>query len=267
MTISQLKKGHLIHVQYGHGSRILFAFHGFGQDKSFFKAWEKKLGKWYTIYAFDLFYHGESTRPRGKLSKAEWKEYLSEVIEKNHIESFSILGYSLGGRFAIATALSFPGITKELILIAPDGVFLTLWFKLATTPGTKLMFKYLMSHPDKLEKLIRFNKRVRIVNQYIADFMRKEMGTSESRKRIYTSWNHFKSLGYKRGKLIAMFRQHTFKRRIILGKKDYVINPQGILPIIDKMGNFEVHILDKKHHQLLDDEIVDLICETSNLNP
>jgi len=266
VTIGQINKGHLIYAKHGTGNSILFAFHGFGQDKSFFQSWEKKLGDRYTIYAFDLFYHGESTRPPGKLSKKEWKEYLSEVIEENQIKYFSILGYSLGGRFAINTALSFPDMTEELILIAPDGIFLTVWFKLATTPIIRLVFKYLMSNPEKLERLIQFNKRARIVNQYIADFMRKEMGTPENRKRIYTSWNHFKSLGYKRGKLIAMFQEHTFKRRIILGAKDYVIKPEGILPIIDKMGNFEIHILNKKHHQLLDDEIVDLIVEKSNLN-
>ncbi|MEP5613395.1 MAG: alpha/beta hydrolase [Cyclobacteriaceae bacterium] len=267
MTNSQHHEGHLIYAKFGRGTRVLFAFHGFGQDKSFFKSWEEKLGSEYTIYAFDLFYHGESRRKQSKLSKEEWALYIKEAIERNEIDHFSILGYSLGGRFAIATALAFPKMTEELILIAPDGIFLSIWFKLATTPGVRLIFKYFMSNPDKLENLIRFNERINVVNRYIADFIRKEMGTPENRKRVYISWNHFKSLGYKRGKLIAMFNKYTFKRKIILGSKDYVIKPKGILPIIEKMGGFEIHVLDKKHHQLLDDEVVFLINQTTNLKP
>ncbi len=255
----------LIYSKIGNGNQILLAFHGFGQDKNFFNSWRKKLGDKYTIYAFDLFYHGESHRQYKKLSKQEWKDHIIKVIEKEGIEQFTLLGYSLGGRFAVATALSFPNMTKEIILIAPDGIYLTIWFKLATTPIVRSAFKYMMLNPDKLEKWIRFNDKVRIVNKYIADFIRKEMGTPESRKRVYISWNYFKSIGYKRGKLIALFQKHTFKRRIILGSKDYVIKPKSILPIIEKMGNFEVTILDKKHHQLLDEDTVNLIRQYSNL--
>ncbi len=254
----------LVYSKIGTGNQILFAFHGFGQDKSFFSSWQSKLGSKYTIYAFDLFYHGESYRPNRRLLKQEWKEHLALVIEKERIDHFSVLGYSLGGRFAVASALLFPSKIKEIILIAPDGIFLTIWFKLATTPIIKQGFKYMMLNPDKLEKWIRFNEKVKIVNKYIADFIRKEMGTPEDRKRVYISWNYFKSIGYKRGTLIALFQKHTFKRRIILGSNDYVIKPKAILPIIEKMGNFEVDILDKKHHQLLDDETVNLIAQYTN---
>lgn len=258
--------GHLSYKKIGTGPRVLFAFHGFGQDKSIFDSWEAALSETYTIYACDLFYHGESTRPLNKLSKEEWKTFISQVMEKNGITSFSLLGYSLGGRFAISTALSFPQRTEELFLIAPDGIFLSIWFKLATTPGIKLLFKYFMLNPDKLEKWLQFNEKVKVVNKYIADFVRKEMGTPENRKRVYISWNYFKSLGYKRSTLIAKFKQYQFRRRIIIGSKDYVITPKGILPIIDKMTKFEVHILEKKHHQLLGEDVANLISNQKDSN-
>ncbi len=249
----------LSYKKIGGGNKILFAFHGFGQDKNFFDSWEEKLGQIYTIYSFDLFYHGESVRPNKKLTKREWMEHVEKIIQQEHIREFTLLGYSLGGRFAVATALSFPTITEEVILIAPDGVYLTIWFKLATTPIIRQAFKYMMLNPDKLEKWIRFNERTRIVNKYIGDFIRKELGTPENRKRVYISWNYFETLGYKRGRLIAEFQRHDFKRRIILGSKDYVIKPEHILPIIEKMGKFEVNVLEKKHHQLLDAEVSDLL--------
>lgn len=259
MTKVEYQNGQLFYAKYGTGNQILLAFHGFGQDNTVFKDWENILAKKYTIYAFDLFYHGESHRTYGKLKKEEWKQWMELFLRKEQISQFDVLGYSLGGRFAIATALNYPKNTSEVILIASDGVFKTIWFKLATTPGIRLIWKYLMLHPDKLEKWIAFNDRYKIINRYVADFVRKEMGSPENRKKVYISWNHFKSLGYSKWQLIKQFNMYFFDRRIILGSKDHIIKTKDILPIIKKMEGFEVEIISKKHHQLLDLEVAKLI--------
>lgn len=261
MTKVDMQNGQLVYTKFGSGDKILLAFHGFGQDKTIFKEWGEVLGEKYTIYAFDLFYHGDSTRKFGKLKKEEWKQFMDQFIQQENITKFSLLGYSLGGRFAISTAVSFPEKTEELVLIATDGIFKTIWFKLATTPGIQLIWKYLMLHPHRLEQWIAFNDRFNIINRYVADFVRKEMGSAENRKRVYISWNHFKSLGYTKRQLIKAFKEHSFKRRIILGSKDHIIKTEDILPIIHKMGRFKVNILPKKHHQLLGDDVSILLKE------
>lgn len=254
-----------MYERFGKGEKVLFAFHGFGQDRSIFRSWERKLGKIYTLYAFDLFNHGESSDSRQNLSKRTWKLHIDQVLKKNGIDKFSVLGYSLGGRFALSTALSFPKQIEEIILIAPDGIFLTLWFKLATTPGIRFVFKYMMENPDRLEKWIQYNDKVKIVNKYVSDFIRKELNSKENRSRVYISWNHFKTLGYKRRILIKKFQELTFKKSIILGSKDHIIRPVDILPIVDQMGGFEINVLKKKHHQLLDRDVAELIAEKSIL--
>lgn len=259
MTNKTSMAGNLSYKKIGSGPSTLLAFHGFGQDKHIFDTWESHLEKKYTIYSFDLFYHGESTRPYGRLEKKEWEAYLTRFLATKHIQNFSVLGYSLGGRFAICSALSFPEKTEELILIATDGIYKTIWFKLATTPGIRLIWKYLMLNPDRLEKWITFNDRAKIINKYVANFVRKEMGTAENRKRVYISWNHFKTLGYSKHQLIKAFNRYSFKRRVILGSKDHIIRTQDILPIIKKMGGFKVDILSKKHHQLLHEEVASLL--------
>ena len=255
MTKVVTANGQLVYTKYEGGKKILLAFHGFGQDKSVFKEWIQVLEGEYTIYAFDLFYHGESSREYGSLSKKEWSHYLTDFLYEESIDSFSLLGFSLGGRFAIASSLAFPERVNQLILIAPDGVFLTIWFKLATNPTIKWLFKYFMLNPGKLDKLLDFNRRYKLVNPYIEDFVKKEMGSPENRKRVYISWNHFKSLGYSKKVLVKEFNKYDFERRIILGSKDHVIKPKDILPIIENMGNFKVDILPIKHHQLVKPEV------------
>ena len=264
MTKINLETGQLVYSKIGSGPRVLLVFHGFGQDKSIFLDWERHLGQFYTIYSFDLFYHGESTRNHSKLTKKEWKSYLSEFLKIERIASFSVLGYSLGGRFAIATSLEFTAKTNELILIGPDGVFLTFWFKLVTNPMINWLFKFVMVHPTRLDRLMAFNQKIKVVDSYLADFIKKEMGDQANRKRVYISWNHFKSLGYHRKELIESFKKHTFKRRIILGNKDQIIRPDQILPIIHKMGAFKVDILPFKHHQLINQKVAKLLIPNTN---
>ncbi len=263
MTKVELVNGQLHYSIYPGGERILLAFHGFGQDNKIFDSWSKILQPEYTIYAFDIFYHGKSTRNYGSLSKKEWAEYLKTFLQKEGIKEFTIVGFSLGGRFAISSALSFPKQTQELILIAPDGVFLTIWFKLATNPSIRWVFKYFMLNPEKLERLLRFNDKYKIVSSYLRDFVQKELGNPENRKRVYISWNHFKTLGYSKRQLAKGFKSAQFKRRIILGEMDHIIKPAKILPIIKTMGEFEVDILSMKHHQLVKPEVAKLILKST----
>ncbi len=259
MTSVTRANGQLFYEIFGDGPKVLIAFHGFGQDRNIFLSWSQKLKSQYKILALDLFFHGSSTRNSERLSKTEWNEWLDLILEKEQINRFSVLGYSLGGRFAICTAILKSDQIDELTLIAPDGIFLTPWYKLVTTPGLRLFLKYLLLRSDRLEQLIKINKRTKLVNAYVADFVQKEMGDEENRKRIYLSWNCFKYLGYTKKELAATFGKAKFNRKIILGSKDYVIHPKDISPIIENMGSFQVHILPLKHHQLIKPEVADYL--------
>lgn len=254
MTNVSFKNGLLHYHKIGNGENILLAFHGFGQDGGVFKDWGKSLNN-YTIYAFDLFHHGKSKRASQPLSKAEWKEILTQFLEKEGINEFSLFGFSLGGRFAIASCLAYPEQVKQLYLAAPDGIFLTIWFKLATTPVLRLIFKYLMTEPNALEKWISVAQKTRIVNQYVIDFVKKELGEAKNRKKVYDSWNDFKALGYSKKDLTSNFKSLSLKRTLILGDRDYVIKPTSILPIIHNMERFSIERLPLKHHQLLKESI------------
>ena len=44
--------------KFGKGDDVLLAFHGYGQDSSWFEHLEELLGDKYTILAFDLAFHG-----------------------------------------------------------------------------------------------------------------------------------------------------------------------------------------------------------------
>ena len=259
MTFIETKNGHLYYEKYPGGEKKLLLFHGFGQDHRIFQDWIPVLTPLYTVYSFDLFYHGKSNRTHGALSKEDWKQTLDTFLEKEMILHFSIIGFSLGGRFAIASAIIFRERLEKITLIAPDAIFLSIWYKLATYPGIRRIFRYVMHHPKRLDQLVNINEHVKLINPYLGDFVRKELGDLEKRVKVYRSWNDFKSLGYLKTDIYTAFRQSNFKKQIILGSKDRIIHPKDILPSIKQMGKFEVNILPLKHHQLIKVEVAKLI--------
>ena len=62
----------------GSGPHVLLAFHGIGQEGiSCFGTFEKHLGSYYTIYAFDLFFHGKSNASDEQLiTKESWAKLI-----------------------------------------------------------------------------------------------------------------------------------------------------------------------------------------------
>jgi len=250
----------LAYSKHGNKEEIICLFHGFGQDRHIFNSWLPELTKKYTVYAFDLFYHGESTRKYGALSKKEWKENFDEFLIENNIDKFSVLGFSLGGRFATATAVTFQDRLDHLYLLAPDAIYLTPWFHAATFPGLKMIFKYYMLRPKRMERLILRSVKFGIVSKYIAEFVKRELSDAENQKRVYISWNHFKPLGYSHRQLRKHLKGSSFKKTLIIGSKDFVIPPRKILPIL-KGCDFKEIILEKKHHQLVKEDVVVFVIE------
>src|SRR5688500_16753590 len=124
----------LHYAKTGNGDKHLLVFHGFGQDMNVFEFLANSLSRHYTFYVFDLYFHGKSYWANGEqtLTKGEWKEIMKIFFSQNQIGNFSVAAFSLGGKFALATLESFPDKTKEIFLIAPDGIKTSFWYNLAT---------------------------------------------------------------------------------------------------------------------------------------
>ncbi|MBC7893637.1 MAG: alpha/beta hydrolase, partial [Sphingobacteriaceae bacterium] len=119
------RHGDSIHLRYrsfGSGPRTLLAFHGMGQSGAAFSSLGTVLGDTFTTYAFDLFFHGESSGLNEPLSKPFWAELLRRFLAEKKVERFSVAGFSLGGRLALATLETLYDRIDEVILVAPDGL-------------------------------------------------------------------------------------------------------------------------------------------------
>ncbi len=234
----------------GGGEEALVLFHGFGQDGNSFSAQILQLRQRFTIYTFDLFYHGKSTRPDSILDPLEWQMIFKTFLKEESITHFHVAGYSMGGRFAILTTHQFPKQVKRLYLMAPDGVYRSPWYRLAIL--FKSIFRLLMYHPTRFQQLLDTAEILRLAPASLIKFSRRELAASDNRVKVYRSWVYFKSIFLPHQVIQSSLRSSGVKVDLFLGRKDYIIPAEQVAPIFEHLENVATHILDKRHHHITD---------------
>ena len=97
---------------------VIVFLHGFtGSTATWTKIVDLLDGEYKTI-AVDLTGHGKTTVPKepSRYSMAEQIADLEELVDKLKLKSFTIVGYSMGGRVALAYAHRYPERVSSLIL-------------------------------------------------------------------------------------------------------------------------------------------------------
>jgi pimeloyl-ACP methyl ester carboxylesterase len=232
----------MAHLHYTRtGDKALLMFHGYGQDASVFKDIEG--------YSIDLFFHGGSKWNKGEepLEKNEWKQIVSEFLEQNNIKDFSVLGFSMGARFALATLEAFPDRVKEIILLAPDGIKTSPWYSLATYPiAFRKFFKSMISNHARFSRIARISNQLGLIDKGVLRFVEAQMDSEEKRKRVYYSWVVFRHLKFDVKKIAAMIDQYNIKIRLYVGKYDKIITAKNMKGLTSN-----VQIIEAGHNDLI----------------
>lgn len=246
---------HLLHyVKAGNGKKPLLVFHGFGQDHTLYIPLLKQLSGDYTLYIVDLFFHGKSTWGDGErpLSKETWNNILQTIFQDEGISSFSILAYSLGGKFALATLEGFPNQVKEMFLVAPDGIHKNIWYSLATSSQLfRRFFRGMISNQNRFQKIAGKIDRLDIIDKSVIRFADYQMGTEEKRKRVYYSWVVFRHLTFNLKTIGKLINQHSIRLTVITGRHDHVIRPESMNALLRHVKKYKFEILDAGHSGLV----------------
>jgi pimeloyl-ACP methyl ester carboxylesterase len=245
--------GPLCYGQYGSGPKSLLVFHGFGQDHSIALPLASSIQEQYTVYSFDLPYHGNSKWSASQ--QLVTKEIITKIFEKwlydCQITEFSVFGYSMGGKFAISLAESFPEKVKNLILVAPDGIFKSHWYRLATSWPIKFLFHQIIDRPGAFFLITKVIRMTRLVPEKLVQFGESQMAKKELRSMVYYTWINFQQLFIDRKVLKKSISTGDLQATLILGKLDRLINPKKLIPIINGVG-FDVNLLEAGHAKVLE---------------
>ena len=244
----------------GHGPHTLLAFHGVCQTgRGCFLPFVAYLSDYYTIYAFDLVHHGKSVQndepfsDHDVVTKAGLTVYLRDFLVENRIGRFDVVGFSIGGRFALATAEAFPSQLDRLLLIAPDGVVEHPLYRLATRYGpTRWLYRTIIHQPEPLFALADLGQKVGLIPKSTVNFTRYMLATPESRQVIYRSWVSFRKLSFAMPALYATLRAERVRVWLFMGKHDAALPVEKLKSFADLLPREQCIILEASHARLVE---------------
>jgi len=257
----------------GHGPNILLAFHGIGQDGiSCFQPFANQLQSHYTIYAFDLFFHGKSIEAstinfskNEIITKEIWTQTIQEFLIKENISRFDVAGFSMGGRFALATLEAFSTQINKVFLIAPDGISEHPLYTLASRfKPTRNLFRWFMQNPKTFFKAVNIFQKAGLVHSSLYRFAQNVLNTPEKRQSIYNSWVAFRKLNFDIPELYKKIQADQVDLYLFVGKYDKLLKVSAVKQLADILPPDRFIILQSGHSQLVEKVAVYLNQATNN---
>lgn len=244
----------------GNGEKTLICFHGFGQNLMVFNDLSSGLVD-HQVVSVNLFYHGKSVRQGGSkyLLQEEWKNIFARFLNHLNIDRFSVLGYSLGGRYTSSTLKSFENRIDHCLLIAPDGIVKRSSYEFATFPlGSEQLFGFFMRNPKPFFIFLDLLEKTKMFNQWTIDFSRAQLQDKDQRMRVYHSWITLRKFRMRQAQLIQRINTGNFKTTVIFGKYDKIIQPERHFYFLNQIPEAKVIILDTGHTKLLNESFAEV---------
>lgn len=257
MDLSMTIDGKDIRLHYfwqGSGEKVLFTFHGFGQNGLSMHPLSEALGHAYRICHVDIFYHGRSywNESLGPVTKSHWKQIMEKLLQEETIGRFDMAAFSMGGKFLLCTLEIFPERTDRIILIAPDGIRTSTWYSLASYPVVfRSYFRSMIVKPWRFYTLVRWLQRLRLLDRGIAKFASTQMDTRRKRRRVYFSWVMFRQLRFNLKKIAGLINRHQIDCEFYLGIHDRIITENGMKRLTRYLTDHQMYVLKTGHNQLI----------------
>jgi len=247
-------RGRVAFRVFGSGPAVMLAFHGFGQDSTAYTPFLNQPNSGFTVYAIDLFLHGKSELTDGPmLTKADWQQLIRGFLQTQHINRFSLAGFSLGGRFALAALDAFADRIDQLWLIAPDGITRSFWYRLSTaTPAGRWLFQYTLRHLSVLNQVGHALVRAGLLNRTAMRFAELSLATPQQRQLVYDTWTQFRLIRPNLHAIATLLNSHPIQVRFFTGAFDRIVPGPYILPLTNRLRHYELTVLKTGHTHLIE---------------
>lgn len=236
----------------GNGQHVILGFHGFGQDRRTFERLEHDDR--YTLFLFDIFFHGKSEWRNGEapLEKSFWKDLMAEFFYQYKIDRFSLLGFSMGGKFVLATLEAFPNKIDSVFLLAPDGTKTSFWYSLATYPFiVRKFFKSMITRPGRFVQLAKLTNKIGIIDKSMLRFVELQMNTESKRKQVYLSWVVFRHLKFNVNRIANIINTNNILLTIVIGQYDKIIRVRDMNGLLKKVKRYSLQTPQTGHTGIL----------------
>jgi pimeloyl-ACP methyl ester carboxylesterase len=172
---------------YGTGAEILIILHGFSDRAGLFDVLAPALSTRYTVYALSLPYHGRTQWNADIFYPTDIAGIIRAILARTGSHTFTLMGYSMGGKIALNMVPVFAAQLHELILLAPDGIATHTLYDIHALPLWFIRFvKFLMKRPKTFFKVVRTAYAYRLISKFLFDFTINHFSTPEQRNRFFS---------------------------------------------------------------------------------
>lgn len=210
----------------GSGEKLLLCLHGYGESEKSFHFLEKHLPPGYRLLAIDLPFHGGTEWKEGlHFSTDDLLAIVNSICRQHRYNGrLSIAGFSMGGRAALALLEKIPAQTDKVILMAPDGLKVNFWYRLATRTmiGNRL-FRFTIRHPQWFMGLLKAGNAVGLINQSIYKFTRYYIHDKQVREELYNRWTSMRAVSPELPIIKKAVTQYGIPIRLLYGRYDRII--------------------------------------------
>jgi pimeloyl-ACP methyl ester carboxylesterase len=252
-------KGKLAYRKEGSGPEVFLVFHGFGQSHLDMLEFDRVRKPRQTFLFFDIFYHGRSqwTDSGSELDSTTWMELIQSIQTKEGFPDFHLIGYSMGGKFALLTYELFPGQVKSLILLAPDGIKTGLWYSMTSYPNYfHPLFKRVIFKPNRFFGIVEGLNSAGIVEKSLVKFIKTQMETRSKRAQAYFVWKVFGGIQLQLGKIIRLARKNpAVPITLFIGEFDKMVTAENLKGFSSKIPHLTKVVLPVGHGGLIQEAV------------
>lgn len=219
----------------GVGEKTIVCFHGHGLNMHYFEFLADHFPG-IRVLSFNIFYHGNSILKEDNLHHENLAELFALVFKKEKVNRFQVMGYSLGGKFALNLVNYFPERIDRIVLIASEGIKSNNFYNLTSRIWLlRRLYKTTIDHPNWFFYLANFLHKIRVFSPSMMKFIELQMGEKEQRQMAYDTWAKFRFIFPNQGRLKQHFDEYQIDLQVIIGDKDRIIKPEVGQYFISKM--------------------------------
>ncbi len=136
----------------GDGQDVIL-LHGWGQNMFMMHEIEDHLKGSFRVWNLDFPGFGESDEPSTPWGVPDYRDFLADFIEKNHINNPILIGHSFGCRVAIRYAAMYQENVKKMVLTGAAGIKPKQTFEQKTRTNIYKAGKWLLKTTGQTKKL------------------------------------------------------------------------------------------------------------------
>lgn len=246
---------HLYYQRFGMGSKVLLALHGFDGCSVDFEKIQIALGNDYSIFSFDLFFHGKSYIDESVddpiMDATTFGDLIQFFLDKHQFKKASLIGYSLGGKLAMGLAEVMPYKWENIFLLSSDGFNKSFWnnFVASTTLG-QLIFERVIRHPHLFVKTAALMNQMKLLPDKLHSFLLLQMESPEKRKKVYDVLLLYREYRPNISRLGKICKRYQINLQVVAGKNDEIVPPQPMIDFMQGVSFGNMHVLNCGHNIL-----------------